>query len=72
MKESAQASEGVKKLAQVLREESVGVVGQAILPAAAFQAALWLWLCCLVGQAVSPVGPHGRQFFTPSQSQESK
>jgi len=27
-------------------------VGQAILPAAAFQAALWLRLCCLVGQAV--------------------
>ena len=26
-------------------------MGQAILPAAAFQAALWLRLCCVVGQA---------------------
>jgi hypothetical protein len=30
-------------------------VGQAFLPAAAFQAALWLRLCCQVGQAVPPV-----------------
>jgi nickel/cobalt exporter len=35
--------------------QPLAAVGQAIVPAAAFQAALWLRRCCLVRQAVPPV-----------------